>query len=127
MRRRPPRSTRTDTLFPYTTLFRSHRIVSLGSGGGRAAPKRGVRRACRPPDGARSRSSIPRTKSAREATESPGSIGRLGSKIRRLDVRRAQSLDARKTSPCQNDGEVCSPDDVRPPTDYLRTEANTYE
>src|SRR3546814_13019519 len=23
--RRPPRSTRTDTLFPYTTLFRSHR------------------------------------------------------------------------------------------------------
>src|SRR3546814_8340229 len=26
MRRRPPRSTRTDTLFPYTTLFRSERI-----------------------------------------------------------------------------------------------------
>src|SRR3546814_10845834 len=25
MRRRPPRSTRTDTLFPYTTLFRSVR------------------------------------------------------------------------------------------------------
>src|SRR3546814_1521716 len=28
MRRRPPRSTRTDTLFPYTTLFRS-RLGSL--------------------------------------------------------------------------------------------------
>src|SRR3546814_7458203 len=30
MIRRPPRSTRTDTLFPYTTLFRSqqHRIVT---------------------------------------------------------------------------------------------------
>src|SRR3546814_20619894 len=27
MIRRPPRSTRTDTLFPYTTLFRSGRIV----------------------------------------------------------------------------------------------------
>src|SRR3546814_2206132 len=27
MIRRPPRSTRTDTLFPYTTLFRSHRVV----------------------------------------------------------------------------------------------------
>src|SRR3546814_13473760 len=31
MRRRPPRSTRTDTLFPYTTLFRSlnrhHRVA----------------------------------------------------------------------------------------------------
>src|SRR3546814_10889384 len=28
MIRRPPRSTRTDTLFPYTTLFRSHIAVS---------------------------------------------------------------------------------------------------
>src|SRR3546814_19529509 len=27
MIRRPPKSTRTDTLFPYTTLFRSQRIV----------------------------------------------------------------------------------------------------
>src|SRR3546814_10137221 len=29
MIRRPPRSTRTYTLFPYTTLFRSHLISSL--------------------------------------------------------------------------------------------------
>src|SRR3546814_13735394 len=29
MIRRPPRSTRTDTLFPYTTLFRSARNVEL--------------------------------------------------------------------------------------------------
>src|SRR3546814_8738656 len=29
MRRRPPRSTRTDTLFPYTTLFLSTRIEAL--------------------------------------------------------------------------------------------------
>src|SRR3546814_20813562 len=27
MIRRPPRSTRTDTLFPYTTLFRSHAVA----------------------------------------------------------------------------------------------------
>src|SRR3546814_4616584 len=27
MIRRPPRSTRTDTLFPYTTLFRSHDLL----------------------------------------------------------------------------------------------------
>src|SRR3546814_3080786 len=27
---RPPRSTRTDTLFPYTTLFRSHRDIFCG-------------------------------------------------------------------------------------------------
>src|SRR3546814_17540039 len=31
MRRRPPRSTRTDTLFPYTTLFRSDRIEQIQS------------------------------------------------------------------------------------------------
>src|SRR3546814_16401416 len=40
MIRRPPRSTRTDTLFPYTTLFRSHEniaaIVQVGQAG--AAP-----------------------------------------------------------------------------------------
>src|SRR3546814_9544048 len=30
MIRRPPRSTRTDTLFPYTTLFRSARRLRLG-------------------------------------------------------------------------------------------------
>src|SRR3546814_5092404 len=36
MIRRPPRSTRTDTLFPYTTLFRSRRSAlrpSAGQGG----------------------------------------------------------------------------------------------
>src|SRR3546814_13239708 len=30
MIRRPPRSTRTDTLFPYTTLFRSAGAVDIG-------------------------------------------------------------------------------------------------
>src|SRR3546814_2976748 len=29
MRRRPPRSTRTDTLFPYTTLFRSNWMLHV--------------------------------------------------------------------------------------------------
>src|SRR3546814_9696575 len=29
MIRRPPRSTRTDTLFPYTTLFRSFGLINL--------------------------------------------------------------------------------------------------
>src|SRR3546814_5806376 len=33
MIRRPPRSTRTDTLFPYTTLFRSH-VEVVGGGHG---------------------------------------------------------------------------------------------
>src|SRR3546814_17472237 len=31
MTRRPPRSTRTDTLFPYTTLFRSVRAVATNT------------------------------------------------------------------------------------------------
>src|SRR3546814_8100361 len=44
MIRRPPRSTRTDTLFPYTTLFRSRG----GRGGGirRAPHRRSLRRDC---------------------------------------------------------------------------------
>src|SRR3546814_14368468 len=34
MIRRPPRSTRTDTLFPYTTLFRSFDMVEIPGGHG---------------------------------------------------------------------------------------------
>src|SRR3546814_4964924 len=34
MIRRPPRSTRTDTLFPYTTLFRSSEFCQLASNNG---------------------------------------------------------------------------------------------
>src|SRR3546814_8648025 len=37
MIRRPPRSTRTDTLFPYTTLFRSS-CADAARDGGRTAP-----------------------------------------------------------------------------------------
>src|SRR3546814_17318539 len=33
MLRRPPRSTRTDTLFPYTTLFRSFRWLAISGAG----------------------------------------------------------------------------------------------
>src|SRR3546814_6544722 len=51
MIRRPPRSTRTDTLFPYTTLFRSDltaarilRVGERGAGRGRAFLERRVER-----------------------------------------------------------------------------------
>src|SRR3546814_15483642 len=37
MIRRPPRSTRTDTLFPYTTLFRSLFFHGVGATGGEPA------------------------------------------------------------------------------------------
>src|SRR3546814_8966677 len=50
MIRRPPRSTRTDTLFPYTTLFRSCAVARVGARPG-AASLRGCARhgghACR--------------------------------------------------------------------------------
>src|SRR3546814_3174902 len=54
MIRRPPRSTRTDTLFPYTTLFRSGRAAGFGGAGFR--PRR---------------------------HPSPGAVGRLGHALRR--------------------------------------------
>src|SRR3546814_3190407 len=48
MIRRPPRSTRTDTLFPYTTLFRSSGLSRLPDArrrrGQRGAPQRSTRR-----------------------------------------------------------------------------------
>src|SRR3546814_20485401 len=56
MRRAPPRSTRTDTLFPYTTLFRSAGIAIFEAVGqqeiddlvlGRALPVIGGRRGAR--------------------------------------------------------------------------------
>src|SRR3546814_15913951 len=39
MKRRPPRSTRTDTLFPYTTLFRSHRAGDMATCAGLATAR----------------------------------------------------------------------------------------
>src|SRR3546814_1903298 len=49
MIRRPPRSTRTDTLFPYTTLFRSHqRRNRRGAARGRGSRRRDQRQ--RPQD-----------------------------------------------------------------------------
>src|SRR3546814_5203091 len=52
MIRRPPRSTRTDTLFPYTTLFRSKidRSLNLGAHGA-SLPIGAANRAARPLSG----------------------------------------------------------------------------
>src|SRR3546814_16322275 len=41
MYRRPPRSTRTDTLFPYTTLFRSDLDITGGNSGSLVMDARG--------------------------------------------------------------------------------------
>src|SRR3546814_1010345 len=42
MIRRPPRSTRTDTLFPYTTLFRSDALGRAGIGGDAQHPRAAI-------------------------------------------------------------------------------------
>src|SRR3546814_1296357 len=44
--RRPPRSTRTDTLFPYTTLFRSARKFAVESHPDKAFPELGAEAPC---------------------------------------------------------------------------------
>src|SRR3546814_13133044 len=70
MIRRPPRSTRTDTLFPYTTLFRSPPAPTpAGTGGGNRGPPpaagRPGRRPAAPP--IRPRAAAPDRRSARPA------------------------------------------------------------
>src|SRR3546814_6377302 len=72
MIRRPPRSTRTDTLFPYTTLFRSsdmgRAILSAAASG---------RRNCRDDGGCRAGSTIcPPTRRSEEHTSELQSLMR---------------------------------------------------
>src|SRR3546814_3685701 len=55
MIRRPPRSTRTDTLFPYTTLFRSRVILPSPPTGARTRPPDGGTRDRSAPAGLRHR------------------------------------------------------------------------
>src|SRR3546814_5559796 len=68
---RPPRSTRTDTLFPYTTLFRSHRarlhVIAVGRRADPAAPEHVVGFAC--PEAAQDRDFRRRTRGALKDVE----------------------------------------------------------
>src|SRR3546814_2052823 len=59
MIRRPPRSTRTDTLFPYTTLFRSVWPAARTDRHARAVARH-VQRGVRPPECARHRLPVER-------------------------------------------------------------------
>src|SRR3546814_1595969 len=102
MIRRPPRSTRTDTLFPYTTLFRSRGLRGSAARGGRDRPgRRGERRAAartraaRPSPRARS---DPCTRSEEHTSELQSlmrisySVFCLKKKIRIFPLRRALAL-----------------------------------
>src|SRR3546814_12528056 len=71
MIRRPPRSTRTDTLFPYTTLFRSDREAAEGEraqegvdGVARRQSPRRAGTACRPGSADRRRDAPDRRRAA---------------------------------------------------------------
>src|SRR3546814_4877332 len=71
MIRRPPRSTRTDTLFPYTTLFRSGHV---GDGAARAGDADHRRAGIRRPRGQRAE----RTRSDhRGDAEGPGVVNAI--------------------------------------------------
>src|SRR3546814_13184677 len=120
MIRRPPRSTRTDTLFPYTTLFRSDRRrrgrATRGAGRGvlaaarvdvgGAAPRRPGRQARRRGDGgrhapvppsahARGRSSLywPTRPCARPSQRRPRALQRQDALGRRTRIRSAERSD----------------------------------
>src|SRR3546814_485510 len=87
MIRRPPRSTRTDTLFPYTTRFRSHRrrtarsrrarLVARAPARHRRDPRRRLRHRCpAPAPGHQGRRGLPRHPDARpdRARAGPGAV-----------------------------------------------------
>src|SRR3546814_4346186 len=89
MIRRPPRSTRTDTLFPYTTLFRSH------DGQNDAQPREIDQYSCRgePDDAPRSLADVFHAPSRRFAWRT---IMRRGVRMKAL---RSYSISVTATSP----------------------------
>src|SRR3546814_7936540 len=80
MIRRPPRSTRTDTLFPYTTLFRSSRTSANAGRHARLAPD-GGRKACdslsSAENSSRRRKHHPRSRRSEEHTSELQSLMRI--------------------------------------------------
>src|SRR3546814_2561379 len=92
MIRRPPRSTRTDTLFPYTTLFRSPAPAAPGQ----ARPAGcAVRRLCRP------RSAMPRIVNpprSEEHTSELQSLMRISYAVFCLKKKKKQSITQEKKS-----------------------------
>src|SRR3546814_16675123 len=125
MIRRPPRSTRTDTLFPYTTLFRSHcvdRGVARGSvdgacGGTRLGPPTGksggtVLQAAALVGGAGAERRA--TEDDVRMTEFSAWIGRSEERRDRLDASRSAVLLAAIGQP-EAPGD-CGPPPPRPPS-----------
>src|SRR3546814_5178070 len=92
MRRPPPRSTRTDTLFPYTTLFRSRHARNLSR---RLSPERG--RAERVQLRARGRCrAVPPLRRLRGRGPAPGRTRPAAARLRAGDEGLAQLQPARR-------------------------------
>src|SRR3546814_1117985 len=82
MIRRPPRSTRTDTLFPYTTLFRSRRDRPVGirrrrHSGNERGPDQGRQALCRAATPAEFRGDAERLHRSEEHTSELQSLMRI--------------------------------------------------
>src|SRR3546814_8867975 len=84
MIRRPPRSTRTDTLFPYTTLFRSGAVAAARVGHAAAEDRgdRADRRRCRRADADAARPCDRVGSAARRASRSEEHTSELQSLMR---------------------------------------------
>src|SRR3546814_19906919 len=93
MIRRPPRSTRTDTLFPYTTLFRSV---------GGVAPTCGKRVTLFPVP----HSPFPPRETARIRNRHRGLLGRRLGRRRRARALRGRAAPPRRTGPALGRAEI---------------------
>src|SRR3546814_1076878 len=78
MRRRPPRSTRTDTLFPYTTLCRSEGGADVEEAGGERADDGGADEAA-----GKARPGLVRADPRRELGTADGAPGEIGEDVGR--------------------------------------------
>src|SRR3546814_8485125 len=121
MIRRPPRSTRTDTLFPYTTLFRSHGGVRRGFLGGRSAVWR-----LRDPDGLETAFALPIGESFDGGRQHPDRPGRFGMVGRHSIVLRRIIAHARIVHHVPA-GHVRRPLPVGPRRPAARTDEPTFE
>src|SRR3546814_3044210 len=92
MIRRPPRSTRTDTLFPYTTLFRSRNFLCSGR-----SPARATHDAVRPRRRALYRPGLPTDARLPQAGHPACYAARDGSHAYRRGDRHVRRLDGTRS------------------------------
>src|SRR3546814_9114056 len=85
MRRRPPRSTRTDTLFPYTTLCRSEGGADVEEAGGERADDGGADEAA-----GKARPGLVRADPRRELGTADGAPGEIGEDVGRPGDERSE-------------------------------------